>query len=125
MSLYTRVFNAINGSVARSKPVKDEFDRIQAAFASVEENTDAALRGQAGEVVDRYPAAATRANKSAGFDSFGQPTVFTAATSEEMTAAVLAASSASVSAAAAAASAASLSGVTAAVSLFQLDLGLQ
>lgn len=42
MTYYTRVFEVDPGSANRSKPVEDEFDRIAAAFDTVEsDNTDA------------------------------------------------------------------------------------
>lgn len=88
---FTWTFDVAPGSTNRSRPVENEFAAIGTGFNGVYAVLQASLRAPTGEVLALLPNKADRANKSAAYDSNGNPIAVVAATSEEMTAAVAAA----------------------------------
>lgn len=121
---YTKNFEAVPDTLVRSQPTNAEFDAIELAFDRVQTKTRAALKAPDGEAPANLPAASARASKSLAFDASGNPIAVTAATSEEMDAAVAAAVTATTKAAEAAASAATVTGAVNALHMLQLSSGI-
>ena len=121
---YNSSFTAIPDTLVRSNQANAEFAGVGLGFDRVQVKTRAALRAPDGEAPATLPAVAARASKSLAFDSSGNPIAVTAATSEEMDAAVAAAVTATTKAAEASASAATVSGAVNALHMLQLANGI-
>lgn len=121
---FTWSFDVTPGNTARSRPVENEFAAIGTGFAGVWAHIQRGLFAPTGETLAALPNRATRAGKTLGFNSSGDPVATLSATSDEMAAAIVAAAGAATAATTATEAAATVTNSTSYIQQLMLAQGV-